>query len=168
MEKIEIVNLKPSQWKEYKDLRLKALKEEPQAYLSTYTRSSKEADDKWKNRLGDALKEKSQWILLAKQGDRLVGMVGAFLIEKSTVEVIATYVVNEARGQGISKRLMNHLIAKIKQNKSIKKLIVEVNATQLPAYNLYLKCGFLVVGTHNIQLGDGKKYDVYSMEQLLT
>jgi hypothetical protein len=45
MNNIEIITLKPEEWKQYRDLRLRALKEEPQAFGSTYEDISKHPDE---------------------------------------------------------------------------------------------------------------------------
>ncbi|MBI2443597.1 MAG: hypothetical protein HYV40_06880 [Candidatus Levybacteria bacterium] len=45
MDSIEVIDLDPSEWERYKDLRLHSLREEPQAYLSTYENSGKEPDE---------------------------------------------------------------------------------------------------------------------------
>lgn len=143
MENIKVVTLEPNQWKKYKDLRLRALKEEPQAYASSYQDNVKHSGQFWKQRLEDAVKEQTRWLVFAKLEGKLVGMVGAS-IEKEidNVHIIAVYVVPEERGKGISKLLMNSILSKVKDNKLIKKITVEVNSEQLPALNLYKNSGF--------------------------
>jgi GNAT superfamily N-acetyltransferase len=115
MDRIKIVTLKPEEWQEYRDLRLRALKEDPQAYGSTYEENAKHPDEYWRKRLEDTLNTNTQWLVFAKLDDVLVGMVGAFAEkEPDNAHVIAVYVTPEARGKGISKLLMQELLAKIK------------------------------------------------------
>lgn len=45
MDTIQVVTLQPSKWQEYKNLRLLALKEEPQAFGSTYEENAKRPDE---------------------------------------------------------------------------------------------------------------------------
>ncbi len=165
MDNIEIVTLQPDQWQEYKKLRLEALKGEPQAYGSSYKDNLKLPDETWKQLLEDSLKGESQWYLFAKHRNNLVGMVGAFVKENNIAQVIAVYVTKEMRGQGIAKQLMDDLISKIAQNKSIKKLSVGVNPIQSAALNLYQSLGFTIVKKEKTVLGDGKEYEVYELEK---
>ena len=168
MENIEIVVLQPSQWQEYRDLRLKALKEEPQAYVAKYEENVILPDDFWIKRLEEASAEQTQWLLFAKQGNNLVGIVGGFIKEeKNTVLIISLYVTKEMRGQGVAKKLMSQLITKIKLNKLINKLEVGVNPEQTGALHLYRSLGFKIVKQGKEILGDGKEHESYDMELLL-
>lgn len=161
METIAIVTLEPSDWEKYKAIRLESLKEEPQAYLSTYARSSTETDEKWQERLKLAQKGERQWLSFVKSGEDIVGMAGAWTQEEGseTADIISVYLNKKYRGQGIGKRLMNHLIKAIKQNPQIKSLTLEVNSTQPAAVALYNSCGFKEVGRTRRVLGDGEEYD---------
>lgn len=168
METVEIITLEPAGWQQYRDLRLRALKEEPQAFAATYEENANKPDEYWMKRLEEANEGKTQWLVFAKQGDKLVGMVGVFVKDKiDTVDIIAVYVAKEARGQGIAKKLMNSIISKIHENKSVKRLLVGVNPEQIPAFNLYKGLGFTIVKKERMILGDGKEHDSYEMEKLL-
>ncbi len=168
MEYLEIITLQPSDWKDYKELRLRALKEEPQAFASTYDENIKLPDEFWQMRLEEALAGESQWLLFARQQDNLVGMAGAFVKdEKDTVHIIAVFVDKKYRGQGISKKLMNNLISAIKQNNEIRRLLVGVNPEQVAALNLYQNIGFKLIKKGKIILGDGKEHENYEMEMLV-
>lgn len=160
----EIVTLPPSQWKEYRDLRLRALTEEPQAFASNYTENALKPDIFWQERLDPVLEHETPWLLFAKKGDKLVGMVGAYTKEeKDTVEIIAVYVVPEERGKGVAKKLMETIIKRIKNNSEIHKILLGLNAQQTSALNLYKKLGFLVVSEEEIIFGDGKKHPYFEM-----
>lgn len=169
MENIEIVTLQPQQWQRYKDLRLRALKEERQAFSSTYEDSIKYPDSFWQERLKQAYAGNSQWLLFAKQGDNLVGMAGGYVTdEKDTAEVVGIYIVKEARGQGISNKLTVDLINRIKQNKSINKLLIGVNPEQVAALSLYQGLGFKIIGKEKMMMGDGKQHDYYKMVLIIS
>lgn len=161
MEDVKIVILSPIDWELYKNIRLESLRKEPQAYLSTYTRSSKEPDVKWKERLELAQEGKRQWLSFAKAGEKIIGMAGAWITEEgsATAEIISVYVSSGYRGKGIGKRLMDHLITTIKQNTAITTLALEVNSTQPSAVKLYESCGFRIIGKTRRVLGDGKEYE---------
>lgn len=168
MEAVKIITLEPAAWQLYRDLRLRALKEEPQAFASTYEENANKPDEYWMKRLEEANEGKTQWLVFAKQGDKLIGMVGAFVKDKmDTVDIIAVYVAKEARGQGIAKKLMNSIISKIQKNKSVKRLLVGVNPEQVPAFNLYKGLGFTILKKERMILGDGKEHDSYEIEKVV-
>jgi len=168
MEDIKIITIQPTDWEQYREIRLRALKEEPQAFASTYAENVDKPAQMWIDRLNEALVGQNQWLLFAQNNNSLVGMIGAFIKEDSTVpEVIAVYVIKEWRGQGIGKLLLDKLITTIKQNQSINKLHLEVNCNQLAAINLYKSCGFSIIGKSKKTLGDGIEYEDYQMELVL-
>ena len=165
MDDVQIITLEPKDWQQYKNLRLRALKEEPHAYGSTYEENAERPDEFWKQRLEDASKEKTQWLVFAELKGEVIGMVGAF-VEKEidNAHVIAVYVAPEARGKGISKLLMNNLLSQIKKNKLVKKITVDVNPEQLPAFNLYKNSGFEIIKKYKMVLGDGIEHEVYQLQ----
>ena len=96
MHPIEIVTLSPDDWQEYKDLRLRALKEEPQAFSATYEENSKHPSKYWQKKLEITAKGDSQWLLFAKIDGVLCGMMGAFIKkEPDNACIIAVYVAPE-------------------------------------------------------------------------
>src|SRR5688572_6508502 len=112
MENVEIITLEPSDWQKYRDLRLRALKEDPQAYGSTYAENAKHPEEFWRQRLEDVRQRDTQWLVFAKLNEEVVGMVGAFAEkEPDNAHVIAVYVAPEARSRGISKQLLNNLLS---------------------------------------------------------
>lgn len=168
MDSIEIISLKPEEWKQYRDLRLRALKEEPQAFGSTYEENALHPDEYWEKRIEDTINKNTQWLVFAKLDGVLIGMAGAFAEkEPDNAHVIAVYVAPEARGKGISKQLMKELLNRIKTNKLIKKIIVEVNPEQVAALNLYKNSGFTFINKYRNMLGDGKEHDTYKFEMFV-
>lgn len=165
MNSSEIISLSPEDWQQYRDLRLRALKEEPQAYGSTYEDNAKRPDEFWRERIEDTLNKNTQWLVFARSGGTLVGMAGAFAEkEPDNAQVVAVYVVPEARGKGISKLLMQELLTRIKTNEKVKKITVDVNPQQVAAFNLYKNSGFQIIKQYRLILGDGKEHDVYQLQ----
>lgn len=54
---LQINKFLPEQWREYKNLRLISLQDEPSAFGSSYEKESKFTDEKWKERLRDEKKQ---------------------------------------------------------------------------------------------------------------
>lgn len=167
MDHIEIISLQPENWKHYRDLRLRALQEDPQAFSSTYEENSKRSDAFWQERIKNTFIKDTQWLVFAKLNDNLVGMVGAFVEkEPDNAHVISVYVIPEERDRGIAKLLMKELLNKIKTNDIIKKITVDVNSEQKAALNLYKNFGFHVIKQYRMKLGDGKEHDLYQLQML--
>ncbi len=165
---MEIVRLKPGEWQAYKELRLAALKNDPQAFSSTYADQVQFPDSFWQGRLQDAAEGGKSRLLFAREGERLVGMVGAFLDSKDTAGVISLYVTPEGRGKGIARGLITTILSEIREIPSVKKVILAVNARQEAAVHLYTNLGFKIVGQEESIMGDGNIYTEYQMEKVFT
>lgn len=163
---VEIDTLPPQEWQAYKDLRLEALKTEPQAFGTTYQESLRHPDAYWKARLKDAADSNQSWLLFATINGVLAGMIGAFA-ENKIAEVISVYVAEAVRGQGVSKRLLSALLTELAASGSVETARLTVNKDQLPALALYRRFGFEIVREEECLMGDGKLYAQYVMERPL-
>lgn len=164
---IEIVHLNLEDWQSYKDLRLAALKNDPQAFSSTYADQVRQPEAYWRGRLQDVAEGKQSWLLFAREDLRLVGMVGAFIVSADTAGIISLYVLREARGRGISKALMSAILEETCKIPTIQKVTLAVNAHQDAAVRLYTGLGFEVVGQEESLMGDGKSYTELQMEKCI-
>ena len=168
MDTIEIIKLEPEEWQGYRILRLEALQNDPQAFGSSYQEYVRKPDSYWQGRLEDAAEGKKDWLLFAKENDRLIGMVGAFIKDEEDVaEIISLYVTKDARGKGVSKLLMSGLLHELEHNTPVVKVKLSVNIEQLAAVRLYESFGFVVAGQENARLGDGKIHEEYIMERVI-
>ena len=165
--KIEIIMLPISSWQEYKTLRLRALKTEPQAFTSPYEKEAVYPDDKWQQRLKDAESGKT-WMFFARLNGKLVGMIGGYRNEEDVqnhrVQIWGVYVDPEARRKGIAKSLIEKILGEFKKQSDIVIARTKVNIDQEPAKKLYEKSGFKVTGTESLVLGDGSEHRVLIME----
>jgi ribosomal protein S18 acetylase RimI-like enzyme len=168
--KIEIVELPVSDWKDFKEIRLAALKEEPQAFGSSYARDVAYPDSIWQERLRDSESKKSV-CLFAKLEGRIVGMVmgGRTDDDKQThlAHIWGTYVDSKARGKGIGKELMQRVIEELGRDADIKGICVTVNTEQKPAIKLYESLGFKQIKTMRMKMGDGLEHQELEMEKSL-
>jgi ribosomal protein S18 acetylase RimI-like enzyme len=155
----QINKFSSEQWKEYKELRLLSLQNEPRAFGSTYEKENNFTEENWKERLTD----KNTLILFYCENNILAGMVGARLID-DVANIVGMYVIPKARGKGISKKLMNHLIKELTFYSNIKIARLSVNIEQIPALSLYKKIGFEIIKKDKSKMGDGNIYDEYLME----
>jgi len=164
---MDVLRLPVEKWKEYRDLRLRALKEDPEAFSSAYSASVDQPEAFWKGRLADAARGERAWLLLAKQDNKLVGMIGACIEEDSTdtATVVSVYVPREERGKGISARLMEEMLRVLSDVPALRKARLQVDVTQLAAIRVYRRFGFLEIGLEPSTTGAGEAVDQLVMER---
>ena len=166
-DKIEIITLPVSSWQEYKELRLRALKTEPQAFSSLYEKEIVYPDTKWQQRLQNVESGKS-WIFFGKLNGKLVAIIGTYKDEEDMknyqVWIFGAYVDPEARRKGIAKLLMEKMLGELKKHKDITVVKLGVNINQESAKKLYEKFGFRTIKTETVLFGDGLKHEELIME----
>jgi ribosomal protein S18 acetylase RimI-like enzyme len=165
----KIIKLPLGRWEEYRNLRLRALKEDPQAFGASYEDNLKNPPSEWQRRLENAMEANGNWLFFAEEKGKLVGMIGAF-IEKGvtdTATVIAVFVPNEERGKGVGNILMQTLLTELKEKPDLKKAKLMVNEKQTEAVGLYKKFGFIEIGKENFKMGNGELATELVMEKYL-
>ncbi len=164
----EIVRLTPDEWPLYKQIRLEALKEEPQAFGSRYEDNLLRPNSFWRSRLEEAQVGEKSWLLFARVDGRIAGIIGAYCEEENdVVDIISVYVAKSARGQGVGAALMEAILAEVAKKSLFRKARLMVNADQAAALGMYRRFGFQVVGEETNVLGDGKQHMEYVMEKVL-
>lgn len=160
---IEIKKLPITRYKEYKALRLEALKSDPTAFGSAYSEEKKLKENEWKRRLNS--------VLFVLSDNKPVGMIGhAFYKGHNShiAYIFGFYVNRKYRGQGIGRELLKSVLDAISKNKKIIKIELSVNTEQVAAIRLYEKNGFLVVGRFKKELKvNNRFFDEFTMEKML-
>ena len=80
----------PDDWRIYRELRLRALSEAPQAYASRLERELQLTDQQWRDRLGRAV------TVLAFREEELVGTATGIWQGEGDMMIVAMYVVPHA------------------------------------------------------------------------
>jgi ribosomal protein S18 acetylase RimI-like enzyme len=161
---IEIVSSTPDQWETYREIRLRGLLEEPQAFPRTYEEAKAFPQEKWLQRASNPHN------FIAIENGIPLGTMGALISDESgnkIATIIGVFVARDARGKGIGTRLLRAVLDKIKQDPTIRTVKLSVNKDQIPAVNLYKKFGFKITGEKIEKLGDGKDHLEYLMELVL-
>ena len=162
---IKIFYLPVSRWKEYKEIRLYALKSEKFAFSKSYSEEKNNLPSFWKGRL------ESKSVIVAEEKEKIIG-IAAFVfsskkVTKHVAEIFSVYVLPEQRGKGVSKKLFKFILKEAKKKK-IKKIELGVFADNLFAKKFYLKQGFKVIGKHEKEFFiNGKYCDEIIMEKFL-
>lgn len=163
--KLEIKNLNTSRWKEFKELRLNALINEPTAFGRSYEYEKSFKSEEWIRIL------KTKGYLFAFVDDKVVGMIGYNYSNmkkvKHIADIIGVYVEKDFRNLKLGYKLFKEILKKIK-SENFKKIKVGVNTKQIPALKLYQKFGFNIVAKFEKELKvNNSYYDEFVLEKIL-
>ena len=160
--KIKIVCLMPEGWREYRNLRLLALTNAPDAFGSTFEEEISRSPESWRS----DLESSEMKFLFAQEGKRFVGMTGYYRKPLTKLHHIVTifgiYVDETFRGQGVGTQLLDELLLEAKQDHAIKKIKLKMVEDNVAALKLYEHHGFRKVGQLEQELGvaDGFRDEV--------
>ena len=130
----------PSDWEAVRDIRLRSLREEPDAYASEYQTETRFEPDLWKQRLATASS------YLAFDDDHaLVGIATGLETGDGDTHVVGMYVAPEARGSGCAHQLLD-AIAELTVRRQGKRLVLEVAESNIRATRSYRSYGFVATG----------------------
>ncbi|WP_338865805.1 GNAT family N-acetyltransferase [Myxococcus stipitatus] len=140
-------------------LRLRALKEHPEAFGTSFVEESALSLDVVRARLVASDKQR---VLGAYDGTRLVGMGGVRAeprIKCAHKAVIwGMYVASEARSRGVGRRLLQSLVAEARKLPGVEQLMLIVVASNASAHSLYRSMGFQTYGVEPRALKIGGAY----------
>jgi GNAT superfamily N-acetyltransferase len=139
--------LVPEEWSTYRDLRLQALADSPDAFGRTLAEEKDRPDTEWLNRLVSGADIRWNLPLLAEAGGEPVGLAWG-RIERSSPEVANLYqmwVAPEYRGMGVGQMLLEAVIAWARES-NLHQLALGVTCGDTPAMRLYTRAGFKPVG----------------------
>ena len=130
-----ITRLPVERWREYRELRLRALQTDPQAFGQSWAEAINHPEERWRQRLIDAEQGRS-WLVFAERDGQLIGMSGAYQwpedIAANRAMIIAVFVDESARGMGIGERLMQAVLDQL-ADAGIGHAILAVNPAQTAA-----------------------------------
>jgi GNAT superfamily N-acetyltransferase len=126
-------------WSACRDIRLRALRDEPQAYESTFEDEQHLSDQRWRDRIARAS------TFLAVDRAKLVGMAVALVQDDGDLMIVAMYVAPEVRGRGIAARLIDE-IAKLALTQGACRLVLDLADGNAAAERSYRRYGFVPTG----------------------
>jgi GNAT superfamily N-acetyltransferase len=130
-------------WKALRDIRLEALRDAPDAFGSTFAREIAFGEPDWQRRIsrgGNFL-----GYLPEASASEPAGLIGGYVEDPETVELVSMYVRPRARGRGLGEALIAAVIdwASGRNATSVHLWVTETNK---PARLLYERCGFTPTG----------------------
>ncbi|GAA4877638.1 GNAT family N-acetyltransferase [Serinicoccus chungangensis] len=120
MSEIHVRVLGPDDWSSYKDVRLRALRESPEAFVASAEEEEAFPDDRWQERM-----ERSRRVL-AYDGDEVVGVVSVGTGHRTNIpgagELFGLWVAPARRGTGVARRLLEKA-AKVGREIGLRQLV---------------------------------------------
>lgn len=136
----------------YTALRLRGLREHPEAFTSSYEEESQRPLSWAVQRLQADLAKPNDFFLGALEGDELVGLVGLQghyrIKERHNATVVGMLVLAQHRGSGIGHMLLSGLLERARTLPGLTQLDLTVTEGNPAAQQLYERCGFQVYGVH--------------------
>lgn len=145
-------------------LRLRGLKEDPEAFGASYADSIDMTQEEIRKRMSKT----ADTFVLGAFNPKPCGMLGFFRRQGERVRhkgyIWGVYVAPEARGTGLARTLMNQAIALAKKMPDLEEVILTVSVTQDAALKLYDSLGFKEYGHEVKALKQG---DIYIDEKAM-
>lgn len=135
------------EWSTYRDLRLRALRDAPDAFGSTYGAEAGRTDDAWAARIAGATSSGQDQVFFALHGGEACGLVWCkqSAAEPGMADLYQMWVAPEARGLGAGQALLQAALAWARQA-GMRHVRLGVTAADSPAMRLYLAQGFVPAG----------------------
>ena len=144
----------------YQPLRLRALREHPEAFAPAFEEEQQLPLEAITKRLQQPAAER--YVLGAFEGEELNGLLHFHRWEglkiRHRVSIGGMYVPPEYRGQGIGKRILLEALARARMVKGLENLILAVTVGNERARALYLAVGFRTVTREPRYLKIGEEY----------
>lgn len=140
MSDVVVRDARVEDWEAWRALRLRALRDTPSAFGSTYEREAAFRDDHWKTRLADPDGAK----VLAFVGDTAVGMGGGFQDLPGWLHVVAMWTDPAFRGHGVGAAVLRQVCAWAADRGL--KVHLDVTVGNDAARRLYERSGFEATG----------------------
>jgi GNAT superfamily N-acetyltransferase len=135
------------EWRVYRDLRLRALADSPDAFGSTLTEETGRLDAEWARRLASSADSRVDLPLVAEVRGELIGLAWG-RIDTSDPDVAVLYqmwVAPNHRGVGVGHMLLDAVIAWARA-RNASSLNLGVTCGDSPARRLYERAGFKLMG----------------------
>lgn len=129
-----------SDWEAIRDIRLRSLREEPDAYASDYQTEARFEPDLWKQRIETA----SSYLAFNDDHD-LVGIATGLETGDGDTYVVGMYVAPEARRLGCAHQLLD-AISDLAVRRQGRRLLLEVAESNIRAARTYRSYGFVETG----------------------
>jgi RimJ/RimL family protein N-acetyltransferase len=126
-------------WELLRDVRLRALTEDPDAFLATHAQESRFADEQWQARAAQS--NGASFVVEGPNGaDGLV--TGIVAVDPETVVLVGMWVAPGLRGSGVAGELVSRVVDWARE-RGAARVCLSVEKHNQRAARLYEHCGFV-------------------------
>ncbi len=133
-----VLPAQPEDWRAYREIRLRALREAPDAFGSTYDHESGFADAQWQERIAGGR------LFLAREDQRVVGTATALPAGRD-VDLVGMFVAEQARGRGCAQLLLDAVL-EAARTAGARRVVLHVTEANVAATLCYTRYGFTPTG----------------------
>jgi ribosomal protein S18 acetylase RimI-like enzyme len=164
---VEIRRVGADGWRELRDLRLRALKDAPDAFTATYEDESMQADAHWTGWATAMAEGGSSFGLVAEDEGRWIGMAvgGPHRDFPGEAGLFAMWVDPSVRGAGVARALVEGVVSWAR-SAAFPLIRLRVTVSNEAAVRLYVRCGFADAGLR-VPLREGSDVMTMSMTMKL-
>jgi RimJ/RimL family protein N-acetyltransferase len=156
---IFIKQLTENDWREFSQIRLKALQTDPLVFGSNYEKESQMTEAEWRSRL----QAKDNAIFLIYEKETPIGMTAVSVDRndptKKTALFWGSWLAPHFRGKGLSKLMYQARINWAKEQPTVEKIIVSHRASNLASKSANQKHGFVLTHKNEKVWTDGATED---------
>lgn len=145
---MRIYTVRRSDWRDYREIRLAALKDAPSAFASTWQEEASLTAAQWRDRVQRAQDGETLTMVVAVDDTgRWAGLAGGYRPgdRGADTELISMWVAPKCRGSGIGMELLCAVVTWAKGHEA-STIGLWVNAANQPAISLYERAGFVRTG----------------------
>jgi ribosomal protein S18 acetylase RimI-like enzyme len=148
----DVRRIRAGEWREYRELRLEALKDTPLAFTEQYETSVRRPDGFWRERVGRSATDGTVAGFVAVNAGRFVGkatcVIEPEVTEHVSAQIVGVYVQPPARGRqaGTATRLIDAAVTWARRDAGadrVRLFVLEVNER---AQRFYRRFGFVATG----------------------
>ncbi len=165
---ISIRQINEKDWREFREIRLKALKADPTVFGSSYEREVNKSKQDWKDWVG----EKGQAIFFIHDEETPIGMTGIYIpqdtVGKSTSVLWGSWLEPDYRWKGISGLMYEARIEWAKQQSELKRIEVSHRESNLASKHANQKHGFKYTYSESKTWHDGVTEDEVYYELIIS
>lgn len=143
----EVRRIRADEWEGLRDLRLRALRDSPTAFGSTFEQESQRTDDHWRERARVSADGDARVLFVVAVEGALRGMARGVPDEtgRDLCHLYGMFVDAEVRGRGHGRALVDAVCAWARSRGS-RRVVLNVTETNAEAIRLYEACGFVRTG----------------------
>jgi GNAT superfamily N-acetyltransferase len=139
---MEIRAPRPEEWERWKELRLRALRDTPLAYLETIERAEGHDDALWRSRVAES-DIRASVVAIADDGEWVGQMV--VLLEPAPPTLVGVFVDARHRGDGTARSLLDEIVERVRAS-GADVLRLQVGEGNDRARRFYERMGFVATG----------------------